>query len=171
MNLFKKIYLEAKNIKDKDPAAKSILEVILLYPGFHAIIIYRIAHYFYTIKLYFFARLLSQLCRFFSGIEIHPGATIGRNVFIDHGSGIVIGETACIGDNCIIYHGVTLGGTGKGRFKRHPSIGNNVLIGCGAKILGPVIIGNNVKIGANSVVLNNVEDNRTIVGIPGKTIK
>lgn len=159
------LYLDAKNIKEKDPAANNIFYVILLYQGFHALIIYRISHFFYHYKLYFIARLISQLGRFLTGIEIHPGAKIGKRLFIDHGAGIVIGQTATIGDNCTIYHGVTLGGTGKDMVKRHPDIGNNVLIGCGAKILGPLHIGNNVKIGANAIVLKDVPDNTTVVGI------
>ncbi|HFD8683862.1 TPA: serine O-acetyltransferase EpsC, partial [Clostridium perfringens] len=132
----------------------------------HVLIFYRIAHGLYKIKLFFLARLISQLGRFFTGIEIHPGAKIGKGLFIDHGMGVVIGETAEIGDNVTIYHGVTLGGTGKDKGKRHPTIGNNVIIGCGAKILGPISIGDGAKIGANSVVLKNVPKGKTAVGIP-----
>lgn len=153
----KNLYYDAKNIQQKDPAARNIFEVILLYPGFHALFSHRIAHFFYNIKLFFIARLISQLTRFFTGIEIHPGATIGKRLMIDHGMGIVIGETAVIGNDCVIYHQVTLGGTGKEKLKRHPTIGNNVLIGAGAKLLGPINIGDNVKIGAGSVVLKSVE--------------
>ena len=142
----KNLYYDAKNIQQKDPAARNIFEVILLYPGFHALFSHRIAHFFYNIKLFFIARLISQLTRFFTGIEIHPGATIGKRLMIDHGMGIVIGETAVIGNDCVIYHQVTLGGTGKEKLKRHPTIGNNVLIGAGAKLLGPINIGDNVKI-------------------------
>lgn len=166
----KELYLDAKNISDKDPASRNILYVILLYPGFHALLFYRIAHFFSNLKLKFIARLISQLARFLTGIEIHPGAKIGKRLFIDHGMGIVIGETTSIGDNCTIYHGVTLGGTGKERYKRHPDLGNNVIVGCGAKVLGPIKIGNNVKIGANSVVLKEVPNNSTIVGVPGKVV-
>ena len=166
----KQLYLDAKNISDKDPASKNVLYVILFYPGFHALLFYRIAHFFNNINLKFIARLISQIARFLTGIEIHPGAKIGKRLFIDHGMGIVIGETATIGNNCTIYHGVTLGGTGKDKYKRHPDIGNNVIIGCGAKILGPIKIGNNVKIGANAVVLKEVSDNFTIVGVPGKIV-
>lgn len=166
----KQLYLDAKNINNKDPASKNVLYVIFLYPGFHALVFYRLSHFLYNLKLKFIARLISQLARFFTGIEIHPGAKIGKMLFIDHGMGIVIGETATIGDNCTIYHGVTLGGTGKDKNKRHPDLGNNVVVGCGAKILGPIKIGNNVKIGANSVVLKQVPDNTTIVGIPGKQL-
>lgn len=162
----KNLYYDAKNIQQKDPAARNIFEVILLYPGFHALFFHRIAHFFYNIKLFFIARLISQLTRFFTGIEIHPGATIGKRLMIDHGMGIVIGETAVIGNDCVIYHQVTLGGTGKEKLKRHPTIGNNVLIGAGAKLLGPISIGDNVKIGAGSVVLKSVEKNSTVVGVP-----
>lgn len=162
----KNLYYDAKNIQQKDPAARNIFEVILLYPGFHALFSHRIAHFFYNIKLFFIERLISQLTRFFTGIEIHPGATIGKRLMIDHGMGIVIGETAVIGNDCVIYHQVTLGGTGKEKLKRHPTIGNNVLIGAGAKLLGPINIGDNVKIGAGSVVLKSVEKNSTVVGVP-----
>lgn len=149
----KELYYDAKNIMKKDPAARNLLEVIILYPGFHILIFYKISHFFYKIKLFFIARLISQLGRSFTGIEIHPGATIGRHLFIDHGMGIVIGETAEIGDDCTIYHQATLGGTGKDKDKRHPTIGNNVMVGAGAKVLGPIIIGNNVKIGDRKSVV------------------
>ena len=168
--MIKQLYEDAKNIRKKDPACRSVLEAIILYPGFHAIFFHRIAHFLYCKKLYFLARLISQIARFFTGIEIHPGAKIGKRLFIDHGMGIVIGETATVGDDCTIYHNATLGGTGKDSKKRHPDIGNNVMVGTGAKILGPIKIGNNVKIGANSVVLKNVPDNVTVVGIPRKNI-
>ena len=167
----KNMYYDAKNIYQKDPAATSIFMVIFLYPGFIAIFNHRISHFLYMHKLYFISRLISQVSRFFTGIEIHPGATIGNRLMIDHGMGVVIGETTIIGDDCTIYHQVTLGGTGKETKKRHPTIGNNVLIGTGSKILGNINIGNNVKIGANSVVLKDVEENSTVVGIPGKCIK
>lgn len=167
---FKNLYLDAKNIKEKDPAAKSILTVILLYPGLHAIISHRIAHFLYCHKLYFLSRLISQISRHKTGIEIHPGAVIGNRLFMDHGMGIVIGETTIIGDNCTIYHGVTLGGTGKDKIKRHPTLRDNVLVGCGSKVLGNITIEENVKIGANSVVLKDVPKNSTIVGIPGKIV-
>ena len=137
MRFLKNLYEDAKNIKQKDPACKNIIEAILLYPGFHILIFHAIAHFLYKHKLFFIARLISQIGRFLTGIEIHPGAQIGRRLFIDHGMGIVIGETATIGDDCTIYHNVTLGGTGKDKFKRHPDIGNNVMIGAGAKILRP----------------------------------
>lgn len=164
----KELYLDAKNISDKDPASRNVLYVILLYPGFHALLFYRIAHFFSNIKLKFIARLISQLARFLTGIEIHPGAKIGKRLFIDHGMGIVIGETTTIGDDCTIYHGVTLGGTEKDKYKRHPDLGNNVIVGCGAKVLGPIKIGNNVKIGANAVVVKEVPEGSTVVGVPGK---
>ena len=168
--LLKELYEDAKNIKEKDPAATNILYVILLYQGFHVLIFHRIAHFLYEYKLYFLARLVSQFARFITGIEIHPGAKIGKRLFIDHGMGIVIGETATIGNDCTIYHGVTLGGTGKDKKKRHPDVGNNVMIGCGAKVLGPIKIEDNVKIGANAVVLKDVEKNSTVVGVPSKMI-
>lgn len=135
LKILKELYEDAKNIKEKDPAARNILEIIILYPGFHVLVFYRIAHFFYKCKRFFIARLISQVARFFTGIEIHPGATIGRRLFIDHGMGIVIGETASIGNDCTIYHQVTLGGTGKDKYKRHPDVGNNVMIGAGSKIL------------------------------------
>lgn len=135
LKTIKELYEDAKNIKEKDPAARNILEIIILYPGFHVLVFYRIAHFFYKYKRFFIARLISQFARFFTGIEIHPGAIIGRRLFIDHGMGIVIGETATIGNDCTIYHQVTLGGTGKDKYKRHPDLGNNVMIGAGSKIL------------------------------------
>ena len=133
--MIKELYEDAKNIKEKDPAARNILEVIILYPGFNVLVFYRIAHFFYKNKFFFIARLISQFARFITGIEIHPGAKIGKKLFIDHGMGIVIGETATIGDNCTIYHQVTLGGTGKDKDKRHPDVGDSVMIGAGSKIL------------------------------------
>lgn len=137
---FKELYEDARNIMKKDPACRNILEVIILYPGFHILVFYRLAHFLYKYKLLFLARLISQIGRFFTGIEIHPGAKIGKRLFIDHGMGTVIGETATIGDDCTIYHNSTLGGTGKDKYKRHPDIGNNVMIGAGAKVLGPIKI-------------------------------
>lgn len=162
----KRLYQDAKNIMNKDPAARNILEVIILYPGFHILIFHRIANFLYRHKLFFLARLISQIGRFITGIEIHPGAKIGKRLFIDHGMGIVIGETAEVGNDCTIYHQVTLGGTGKDKNKRHPTVGNNVMIGAGSKVLGPIKIGNNVKIGAGAVVIHEVEDNTTVVGTP-----
>ena len=162
---------DARNIQRKDPAARSVLEVILLYPGFHILVYHRIAHWLYEHGHFFLARWVSQHGRHKTGIEIHPGARIGRCLFIDHGMGIVFGETCEIGDNCTIYHGVTLGGTGKDTGKRHPTLGNNVTVGTGAKVLGNIHIGNNVKIGGNSVVVKDVPDNCTVVGVPGRIIK
>ena len=155
----------------RDPAARSRLEIFLLYQGVHAVIYHRIAHFFYRHNLKFLARLVSQWSRFWTGIEIHPGAKIGRRLVIDHGMGIVIGETAEVGDDCLIYHGVTLGGTGKDQGKRHPTIGNNVLIGTGAKILGPFTVGDNARIAANSVVLTEIPPNSTAVGVPARVVK
>ncbi|MCX8130929.1 MAG: serine O-acetyltransferase [Clostridia bacterium] len=169
--MFKELLYDARSIAERDPAAKGTLEVMLLYPGFHAIFFHRFAHWFYNKKMSFLARLVSQISRFITGIEIHPGAVIGRGLFIDHGMGVVIGETAEIGDNCTIYHGATLGGTGKDKGKRHPTIGNNVLISAGVKILGPFKVGDNSRIGANSVVLSEVEPNTTVVGVPGRAVR
>jgi len=163
MLFFKELYEDAKNIKEKDPASRNILEVIILYPGFHILVFHRLAHFLYRHKLLFLARFISQIGRFFTGIEIHPGAKIGRRLFIDHGMVIVIGETASVGDDCTIYHNSTLGGTGKDKYKRHPDIGNHVMVGAGAKVLGPIQVGNYVKIGANSTVLKNIPDNVTVV--------
>lgn len=168
--MFKALKREIKVVFERDPAAKSVLEVILCYPGFHAVINHRIAHFFYKRKCFLIARLISHISRFFTGIEIHPGATIGKGFFIDHGSGIVIGETAEIGDNVTLYQGVTLGGTGKEKGKRHPTIGNNVTISAGAKVLGSFTVGDNVKIGAGSVVLKSVPPNCTVVGVPGRIV-
>lgn len=170
INFFKELYKDAKNIQQKDPAARNVLEVVLLYPGFHAIISHRICHGLYKLKFRFIPRLISQITRFLTGIEIHPGAVIGKRLFIDHGMGIVIGETAVVGNNCTIYHGVTLGGTGKDEGKRHPTVGDNVMIGAGSKVLGPINIANNVKIGAGAVVNKEcLEEGATIVGINYKT--
>ena len=168
--MFKNLKYDLNKVMENDPAARSKIEVFLLYPTIYALIAYRIAHYFYTKKLFFLARLISQISRFFTGIEIHPGAKIGRGLVIDHGMGVVIGETAEIGDDVLLYHGVTLGGTGKDKGKRHPTLGNNVVIGAGAKVLGPIYIGSNSKVGANSVVLKDVPEGATAVGIPAKNI-
>ncbi len=156
---------------DQDPAARSSFEIVMTYSGLHAIWSYLIANWFFKKKMYFIARSISQISRFFTGVEIHPGATIGKRLFIDHGMGIVIGETCRIGNNVTIYQGVTLGGTGKERGKRHPDIGDNVLIAAGAKVLGNIEVGSNVNIGANSVVLKDVPDYSTVVGIPGRIVK
>ena len=155
----------------RDPAARSKLEIFLLYPGVHAVLWHHIAHWLYQHKRFFLARWVSQHARKKTGIEIHPGATIGHRLVIDHGMGIVIGETAEIGDDCLIYHGVTLGGTGKDQGKRHPTIGNNVLISCGAKVLGPFKVGNNARIAANAVVLSEVPEDATAVGIPAQIVR
>ena len=163
MSVLKNLYYDAENILKNDPACKSILEVILLYPGFHILLFYRLSHFLYKHKLYFIADCIAFIGRFLTGIEIHPGAKIGKRLFIDHGMGIVIGETATVGDNCTIYHGVTLGGTGKDKYKRHPDIGNNVMLGAGSKVLGPIEIGNNVKVGANAIVSKSVSENCTVV--------
>ena len=162
---------DARNIQRKDPAARTVLEVILLYPGFHILVYHRVAHWLFEHKHFFLARWVSQRGRHKTGIEIHPGAKIGRKLFIDHGMGIVFGETTEIGDNCTIYHGVTLGGTGKDTGKRHPTLGDNVLIGAGAKVLGPVYIGDNVRVGAGSVVLKNLPANATAVGVPAEIVR
>ena len=167
----KNLYEDAKNITQKDPAATNVISVILLYPGFKAVFYHRIAHFFYRHKLYFLARAISQFSRFITGIEIHPGARIGNRLLIDHGMGVVIGETAIVGDDCTIYHQVTLGGTGKERKKRHPTIGNNVIVGSGSRVLGNITIGDNVKIGANSVLLSDTPSNVTVVGVPAKIVK
>ncbi|MDP4144418.1 MAG: serine O-acetyltransferase EpsC [Bacillota bacterium] len=168
--MFKRLKYDIDSVLKNDPAARNVLEVLLLYPCIHVLIFYRIAHFFYGIKFFFLARLLSQFARFLTGIEIHPGAKIGKGLFIDHGMGVVIGETAEVGDNVTIYHGVTLGGTGKHKGKRHPTIGNNVLIGSGAKVLGPVTVGDNAKIGANAVILKDIPENCTAVGVPARII-
>ena len=157
--------------KARDPAARSSLEVFILYQGVHAIIYHRIAHWLYDRKLMFLARAVSQWSRHFTGIEIHPGAKIGRRLVIDHGMGIVIGETAEIGDDVLLYQGVTLGGTGKEKGKRHPTIGNNVMVGCGAKVLGPFTVGDNARIAANAVVLDPIPPDSTAVGAPAKVVR
>lgn len=168
--MFANLKREVEVIFERDPAARSILEVIFCYPGFHAIINHRIAHFLFKRKLFFLARLISHISRFLTGIEIHPGATIGNGFFIDHGSGIVIGETAEIGDNVTLYQGVTLGGTGKVKGKRHPTIANNVTVSVGAKVLGAITVGDNAKIGGGAVVLKSVPANCTVVGNPGRIV-
>ena len=164
-------YADIKAAQKRDPAAKSFLEVIFLYPGLHALVYYRLAHALYKIKLFFLARLLSQIGRFFTGVEIHPGAKIGKRFFIDHGLGVVIGETTIVGDDVLLYQGSTLGGTGIVKGKRHPTVGNNVVIGAGAKVLGNIVIGDNSYIGANAVVIKDVPPNSTVVGVPGRVTK
>lgn len=169
--LFRNIHYDLSSILERDPAARSRLEVFFLYPGFYAVMWHRVAHFFYKHNCKFLARWVSQTTRFITGIEIHPGAKIGRGLFIDHGMGVVIGETAVVGDDCTIYQGVTLGGTGKEKGKRHPTLGNNVMVGSGAKILGPFTVGDNSKIAAGAVVLSEVPPNSTCVGVPARIIK
>lgn len=171
LSCYYKMKEEISSIRERDPAASSDLEVALLYSGYHAVLAYRIAHILHTRGYTTAARAISQSAKFFTGIEIHPGATIGKGLFIDHGTGVVIGETAEIGDNCTIYQGVTLGGTGKDVGKRHPTLGNNVMVGAGAKILGPFKVGDNSKIAANAVVLSEVPPDSTAVGIPARIVK
>ena len=168
--MFSKMKEDIRCIFDQDPAARSTFEVVLTYSGLHAVWNHRIAHWLFKRNLLFLARSVSQVSRFFTGIEIHPGAVIGRRLFIDHGMGIVIGETCVIGDDVTIYQGVTLGGTGKEKGKRHPTLQDNVLVATGAKVLGSIIIGENSKVGAGSVVLEDVPTDSTVVGIPGKVV-
>jgi len=168
--MFKILTEDIKAICRNDPAARNV--EFLLYPGFHAILFHRFTHLLWSLKIPFIPRLVSQISRFFTGIEIHPGAKIGKGFFIDHGMGVVVGETTEIGDNCVLFHNVTLGGTGKHPGKRHPTIGSNVMIGTGAILLGPIRVGSNVKIGANTFILmNDVPDNCTVVGTPGRIVK
>ncbi len=169
--MFKRIIEDIKAVKDRDPAARSSLEIFFLYPGVKAIRMHRRAHFFYKHKMFFIARLISQHAARITGIEIHPGATIGRRLVIDHGHGVVIGETTEIGDDVLIYQGVTLGGTGKDTGKRHPTIGNNVMISSGAKVLGPFKVGDNSRIAAGAVVLEEVPENSTVVGVPARVVK
>lgn len=169
--IFGRTAYDIKSILERDPAARNAFEVALLYPGFHAVLLHRFSHMLYKCGLRFIPRLISQLSRFFTKIEIHPGATIGKGLLIDHGCGVVIGETTIIGDDCTIYQGVTLGGTGKDTGKRHPTLGNNVMVGAGAKILGPFTVGDNSKIAANAVLLREVEPDSTCVGVPARVVK
>ncbi len=175
MRLIKKVISQIKEdiqtIYDKDPAAENLLEVLLCYPGLHALILHRIAHKLNYWKIPLIPRMISNISRFFTGIEIHPAARIGRRFFIDHGMGVVIGATAIIGDDVLLYQGVTLGGTGNEHGKRHPTLGNNIVVGSGAKVLGNIEIGSNSRIGAGSVVVDNVPENSTVVGIPGRIVK
>ncbi len=168
--MIKFIKSDFKIIKERDPAARGFLEILLCYPGFQALVLHRISHKLWNYKLPLLPRVLSQLTRTITGIEIHPGAKIGRGVFIDHGMGVVIGETSEIGDRCLLYQGVTLGGTGKDSGKRHPTLQENVVVGAGAKVLGAINIGSNTRIGAGSVVVKNVDRNCTVVGIPGRVV-
>ncbi len=168
--MFRRLRYDIRSIKERDPAARSSAEIFFLYSGLHAVIYYRFAHWFYKHNRKFIARWISQFARFMTGVEIHPGATIGKGLLIDHGSGVVIGETAVVGDNCTIYQGVTLGGTGKDTGKRHPTLGNNVMVGSGAKVLGPFTVGDNAKIAAGAVVLDTVPEGATAVGVPARMI-
>ncbi len=168
--MFKLIKSDFRIIKERDPAARGFLEIVLCYPGFQALVLHRISHKLWNYQLPLLPRILSQLTRTLTGIEIHPGAKIGKGVFIDHGMGVVIGETSEIGDRCLLYQGVTLGGTGKDSGKRHPTLQENVVVGAGAKVLGAIDIGSNTRIGAGSVVVKNVEKNCTVVGIPGRVV-
>ncbi len=168
--MFESLREDFRVVFERDPAVRSVAEIIFCYPGFHALLFYRLAHALWQSKFYFLGRFVSHLGRFFTGIEIHPGARIGRGFFIDHGMGVVIGETAEIGNNCTLYHGVTLGGTTWAKEKRHPTLRDNVVIGSGAKILGPFEVGENSKVGSNSVVVKAVPANSTVVGIPGKVV-
>ena len=166
-----KMIEDIRSVFKRDPAARNVFEIITYYSGVQALIIYRFTHLLWKYKLYWFARFISTLARWITGIEIHPGAVIGRRFFIDHGMGVVIGETAEIGDDCMMYHGVTLGGTSWDKVKRHPTLKDGVIIGAGAKILGPVTLGKNVRVGSNSVVVKSIDDNCTVVGIPGRVLK
>jgi len=168
--MLKRFYEDIQTVFDRDPAARHTLEILTTYPGVHAILFHRLAHGFWKIKLKWLARFISAISRWLTGIEIHPGAKIGRRFFIDHGMGVVIGETAEIGDDCTLYHGVTLGGTSWDKGKRHPSLGNNVVVGAGAKILGPIMINNNARVGSNSVVVKDVPEGATVVGIPAHVV-
>ena len=169
--LFKNIAYDIRAVLERDPAARNGAEVFFLYPGVQAVFWHRTAHFLYKHGLKFLARWISQTTRFFTGIEIHPGAVIGRGLFIDHGMGVVIGETAVVGNNCTIYQGVTLGGTGKEKGKRHPTLGDNVMVGSGAKVLGPFRVGSNSKIAAGAVVLSEVPENSTCVGVPARVVR
>lgn len=170
MGLFQYLKEEIDTIYKRDPAVRSIAEIIFCYPGFHAMLFYRVGNWFWKGKFYFLGRFTSHIGRFFTGIEIHPGATIGKRFFIDHGMGVVIGETAEIGDDVTIYQGVTLGGVSLKKEKRHPTLKNNVIVGSGSKVLGPFSVGENAKIGSNSVVVKEVPDNATVVGVPGRSV-
>ena len=165
-----RIFEDVRSVFDRDPAARNVFEILTCYSGVQAVIIYRLTHLLWGYKLFWLARFISTFARWFTGIEIHPGAIIGRRFFIDHGMGVVIGETAEIGDDCMMYHGVTLGGTSWDKEKRHPTLKDGVVIGAGAKILGPITLGLNVRVGSNSVVVRSVDDNDTVVGIPGRVV-
>jgi serine O-acetyltransferase len=169
--MFERLKEDIALIKERDPAARNTFEILVTYSGLHAVWYYRLSHFFYTHEFFTIARMISQWARFWTGIEIHPGAKIGKGLFIDHGMGVVIGETTEIGDNCLLYQGVTLGGTGKDKGKRHPTLGNNVMVGSGAKILGPFTVGDNAKIASNAVVLEAIPPNSTAVGVPARVVR
>ena len=169
--MFKRLRYDIKAIQRRDPAARSALEVFILYSGLHAVLWHRLSHWLYKKHCFFLARFISQLAKFFTGIEIHPGAQLGKGILIDHGTGVVIGETAVVGDDCTIYQGVTLGGTGKEKGKRHPTLGNHVMVGSGAKILGPFKVGDHAKVASNAVVLEEVPPNATAVGVPARIVR
>ena len=171
ITMFSAVREQFETVFQRDPAARSVLEIVFCYPGFHAVLLHRLAHRLWKRRIRFLARVVSQFSRFFTGVEIHPGATIGRRFFIDHGMGVVIGETTEIGDDVLLYQNVTLGGTGKERGKRHPTIGDHVVIGTGAKVLGAIEVGDHVKIGAGSVVIRSVPDHSTVVGVPGRVVR
>ena len=166
-----KIIEDVRSVFARDPAARNVFEVLTCYSGVQAVLFYRLTHFLWRYRLYWLARFISTIARWITGIEIHPGAVIGRRFFIDHGMGVVIGETAIIGNDCMLYHGVTLGGTTWDKVKRHPTLKNGVVIGAGAKILGPIILGENVRVGSNSVVVRSIDDNETVVGIPGRIVR
>ena len=166
-----KIIEDVRSVFARDPAARNVFEVLTCYSGVQAVLFYRLTHFLWRYRLYWLARFISTFARWVTGIEIHPGAVIGRRFFIDHGMGVVIGETAIIGDDCMLYHGVTLGGTTWDKVKRHPTLKNGVVIGAGAKILGPITLGENVRVGSNSVVVRSIDDNETVVGIPGRIVR
>ena len=166
-----RIIEDVRSVFARDPAARNVFEVLTCYSGVQAVLFYRLTHLLWRYKLYWLARFISTFARWVTGIEIHPGAVIGRRFFIDHGMGVVIGETAIIGDDCMLYHGVTLGGTTWDKVKRHPTLRNGVVIGAGAKILGPITLGENVRVGSNSVVVRSIDDNETVVGIPGRIVR
>jgi serine O-acetyltransferase len=166
-----RIIEDVRSVFARDPAARNVFEILTCYSGVQAVILYRLTHFLWRYKLRWLARFISTLARWITGIEIHPGAVIGRRFFIDHGMGVVIGETSIIGDDCMLYHGVTLGGTTWDKVKRHPTLKNGVVIGAGAKILGPITLGNNVRVGSNSVVVRSIDDNETVVGIPGRIVR
>ena len=168
--IFKAMAADLAMIRERDPAARSTLEILLCYPGFHALVMHRFSHRLWRLRVPLVPRLMSQLARLLTGVEIHPGAVIGHGVFIDHGMGVVIGETSVVGDNCLLYQGVTLGGTGKQEGKRHPTLRDNVVVGAGAKVLGAITVGSNTRIGAGSVVLRDVDADSTVVGVPGRVV-